>query len=247
MKPRTFLTVLTALTLLGLPALALNVQIDFADADTDSSGNWNNLTDAGGTNLTDFDTGLATTVDVSFTGSVSNSTSTGQWGTRSNAPSWTSADALSDRLFISEGDSGTLTLTGLTPGLLYDIEIASSYGGGGTSGNAPALYELTDANGLVEGFNALTSASLGTTVSWEPRLLADSGTAGVEGWLGWYDAEANGSGELSFSLSAPDGSGNPRIALNAMQITAIPEPSVVGLLVLGFGIFLKKMRRANRE
>ncbi len=79
------------------------------------------------------------------------------------------------------------------------------------------------------------------------RLLADSGSAGVEGWLGWYDAEANGSGLLSFSLSAPDGSGNPRIALNAMQITAIPEPSVVGLLVLGFGIFLKKMRRANRE
>jgi hypothetical protein len=226
-------------------ASAMVIQVDFAAADTDSPGNWNNLTNTGGTNLTDFNSGLATTIDLSLTG-LSNSTSTGQWGSRTQSPAWATADALSDRLFMGEGNTGSMVISGLTPFQRYDIEIASSYGGAGTSGNDFGEYELTDANGLVEGFNASTSSSLGTTVSWQPRLQADSGTPdGVEGWLGWYDAEANASGELSFALATPTGA-NPRIALNAMQISAVPEPSayalIVGMIAVGGALMRRRMR-----
>jgi hypothetical protein len=201
------------------PLWALNIVVDFESAATTPTGNWNEIASPGTvSNLIDFDTGLATSVGLTLSGGVSDSSSTGQWGSRTASPSWSVADALSDRFFVTEGGTGTLTITGLTPGMLYDIEIASSYGGAGTSGNDDGVYELTDANGLVEGFNAFTSGSPG----------------GVEGWLGWYDAEANGSGELSFALSAPAGA-NPRIALNAMQITAIPEPGTLALIGIALG------------
>ncbi|MGC9452413.1 MAG: hypothetical protein ACP5I4_13315 [Oceanipulchritudo sp.] len=210
---------LCALSLSLLPVSGQTVLIDFEAADTSPGGNWNTVTVAGGTNLTDFGSGATTTIDIRFSGGVNVSTNTGAWGTRTVAPTWTSGIAdpvLSDRFWITEGGSGTMTISGLVPGQGYDIELASSYGGDGTSGNDVGIYELTDATGLVEGFNAYTLASLGTRVAWIPR---GPGEGGVEGWLGWCGAVADGAGTLSFALSAPAGA-NPRIALNAMRIVA---------------------------
>lgn len=42
-------------------------------------------------------------------------------------PDWASLDILSDRFYISEGGSGTMTLTGLVPRVAYDIELALPY------------------------------------------------------------------------------------------------------------------------
>jgi hypothetical protein len=102
---------------------------------------------------------LPTAVAIGFAGKVNDSTSLGEWGTRSVAPEWTSGvtdAALTDRLYNLEGDPGTLTLSGLVPGQAYDIELAASYGGPGTSGNDAGLYELEDATGLVAGWNGHT-------------------------------------------------------------------------------------------
>jgi len=225
---------------------AQTILIDFEAVAGLPGGNWNTVSVSGATGLRDFVSGAATSVGIHFTGDIAASTSTGAWGTREIAPDWTGGitdPALGDRLWIAEGGSGTLTLSGLEPGKIYDVEIASSYGGTGSSGNDVGIYELTDAAGLVAGVNAYSLNSLGSSVSWIPRMTVDDDPAkpvsgATEGWLGWYGAVADSAGELNFHLAAPSGA-NPRIALNAMQITATGEGVDLPLLLsmTGTGTF----------
>lgn len=196
---------------------------DFNDPAPAPGGNWNRVPNATSvTDLTDFESGLASSLGLSFSGDINGTSSNTQaWDDRTEQPDWATAEVLADRFYLSAGNSGTMTLTGLTPGVAYDIELASGYGGDGSSGDGPAEYELTGRDGLVEGYNALTNASLGTTVSWTPR-----GTAfgGVEGWLAWYGTVADTNGELMLSITVPDVSGRPRGALNALRIaTQMPD------------------------
>jgi hypothetical protein len=207
---------------------AVVVQIDFNNSALAPVGNWNVVADAvTTTGLLDFDTGVVTEIGITFSGSVNGGSSdTTSWQDRTVSPSWAEASTLDDRFFISENGSGTMTLTGLVPGTAYNIELASGYGGSGSAGDDDGVYELTDAGGLVEGFNVHTETSLGTSVSWTPRGPSQGG---VEGWLAWYDAVAMPDGTLTWSLSVPAGA-NPRVALNAMRISSVPaSPAPTGI------------------
>ncbi|MGC9452813.1 MAG: immunoglobulin domain-containing protein [Oceanipulchritudo sp.] len=209
---------------------AMLVHIDFNDPGSAPTGNWNIIADAvTASGLIDFSTGVATDIGISFSGGVNGGSSDiTAWDDRSVSPPWADAVTLDDRFYISENGSGSMTLTGLIPGTAYNIELASGYGGDGTSGDDDGIYELTDADGLVEGFNAYTDESLGTSVAWTPR---GPSLGGVEGWLAWYNAVAKPDGTLSWALSVPSGS-NPRVALNAMRVASVisatpVEPEVV--------------------
>jgi len=198
---------------------AIEIRIDFEQAETDPEGHWNTIPNTGTTTeLLDYFTGAPTPVEIRLEGGITDSTSTGAWGTRTRQPFWALPEVLSDRFYITEGGTGSLSLHGLVPGQAYDIEWLASYGGAGTSGDDPGIYTLTDATGKVEAFNGLTGDSLGTEASWTPR---GPGEGGVEGWLTWDNAVADDQGRLQFSLSAPSGS-NPRIALNALRIVSVP-------------------------
>jgi len=201
---------------------AVLVLIDFNDPATAPSGNWNSLQDTSTVSgLIDFTSGIPTDIGISFGGGVNGGSSdVSAWDDRTELPAWASLESLSDRFYISEGGSGTITLSGLVPGAAYDVELASGYGGDGSAGDDDGIYELADANGLVEGFNAFSGTSLGTSVAWTPRGVS---MGGAEGWLAWYGAVAKPDGTLSWSLSAPTGA-NPRVALNAMRIATQATP-----------------------
>lgn len=129
-------------------AAATTVLVVFADGRA-SGGNWNNVTASGAAGLTDGDTGGPTAVAIGFTGKVNDSTGLGQWGTRMVAPEWTSGvtdAALTDRLYILEGDAGSMTLSGLVPGLAYDIELAAALGANELydAQNRPAVLSASD-------------------------------------------------------------------------------------------------------
>jgi hypothetical protein len=238
----TNLTLAAASMLLCAGAHATIVLVDFGDGNsTTLPSQWNASirADTGASNLVDT-TGSATTWDVSFGGGLSDSGTTGHLGTRTVTPTWSDAsnNALDDRVWLNAGQSGTMTLSDLDVNLTYDIEIFSSYADG-SGGRGSATHTMTDAGGAVEGFNASTDVSRGTTVAWATNL---EGANAEEGWLGWYDMTPDSNGRIILSISVPSSGDdiNPRGALNAMQITAVPEPAtyaaLLGLLALGFAI-----------
>lgn len=135
-----------------------------------------------------------------------------------------------------------MVLSDLDVGLTYSIEIFSSYASG-SGGRGSATFTMTDASGAVEGFNAFDDVSRGTSVAWATNI---EGTNGEEGWLGWYDMTPDTNGEIVLSINVPSSGDdiNPRGALNAMQITAVPEPAtytaLFGLLALGVVIWRRR-------
>ena len=102
---------------------------------------------------------------------------------------------------------------------------------------------MTDANGAVEGFNAFTGVSRGTSVMWAANI---EGNNGEEGWLAWYNMTADSNGQIVLSINVPSSGDdiNPRGALNAMQIIAIPEPGTLALIFLG-GLLVYFRRRRS--
>lgn len=126
--------------------------------------------------------------------------------------------------------------------LTYSIEIFSSYASG-SGGRGSATFTMTDADGAAEGFNGFTDVSRGTAVSWATNI---DGANAEEGWLGWYDMTPDINGEIVLSIDVPSSGDdiNPRGALNAMQITAVPEPAtyaaLAGLLALGVVIWRRR-------
>jgi hypothetical protein len=239
------LTVLLATALACATTHAGVVLVDFGDANsTTLPAEWNTSirADTGATNLVDT-TGSATTWDISFSG-ISDSTSTGHLGARTETPAWSDANdnVLDDRLWLNAGQSGSMVLSDLDVNRTYSIEIFSSYATG-SGGRGSATYTMTDADGVVEGFNAFTDVSRGTAVAWASNI---DGTNGEEGWLGWYDMTPDTNGQIVLSINVPSSGDdiNPRGAINAMQITAVPEPAtyaaLAGLLALGVVIWRRR-------
>jgi hypothetical protein len=236
----TIATLLACATVHGAVVL-----VDFGDGNSTAlPSEWNGAirADTGANNLVDT-SGSATAWDISFSG-ISDSTSTGHLGTRTTTPAWsdTNNNVLDDRVWMTAGASGTMTLSDLDVNLTYSIEIFSSYSSG-SGGRGSATYTMTDADGAVEGFNAFTDVSRGTAVAWASNL---EGVNGEEGWLGWYDMTPDTNGEIVLSINVPSSGDdiNPRGALNAMQITAVPEPAtyaaLAGLLALGVVIWRRR-------
>jgi hypothetical protein len=211
------------LTIVEIPDLS--VLLDFGNKVDNPSGNWNtiagesvyeNLIHAiSGDTLPGF---RLENINTGGSG-LRLSNATEAWGARTVEPEWSVPLALSDRMWVSNGDSATLRLSNLQAGQLYDIEIASSFAGGGTAGSKPGVFQVVGASGPVEGMNPHTGQNLGNEVYWTSRGPDDGGDENaVEGWMRWSGVEADSSGEIQILLWASTDS-LARVSVNAMRLS----------------------------
>jgi hypothetical protein len=212
------------ITLTIVETASLSLLLDFGNKVDDPSGNWNTIAGEGvHENLINALTGDVVPgfrlENVNTGGSglqLSNATET--WGARTVAPEWSVPLALSDRMWISNGDSATLRLSNLQAGQLYDIEIASSFAGSGSAGANPGVFQVVGASGPVEGLNPHTEVNLGTEIYWTSRGPDDGGDENsTEGWMRWSGVQADVSGEIQILLWAPTDSLS-RVSVNAMRL-----------------------------
>lgn len=248
MQKRYLLTLLgTGLLAGSLAAQSGIILVDFGNAVADpvDSAVWNSAVTGNVTDLVDT-SGLSSGIGLSWTGDAPTASGlTTSWDDRTVDPDWAddSLDSLRDRLFNSDGQTGSLVLSGLDPSRTYDIELASAFqAAAGAAGATPFAINMVDANGVdadgkgVTAFNVDTGLELtfdsGRGYLWTVR----TGQGSEEGWLGWFDAVPTPAGELVLNFDTTGGSLS-RSAFNAMEIT-VPEPStyaaLFGLLALGF-------------
>ncbi|MEM1354118.1 MAG: PEP-CTERM sorting domain-containing protein [Planctomycetota bacterium] len=150
--------------------------------------------------------------------------------------------ALIDRA-AGRNATATITFTGLTSGLAYDIWLM---GGRGVSGNGSEGLSST-----ISTTNAVSSSS---------SQILDNNDGGSQVSFGEYvenanfvffdDVVADSSGEITFSITGADSddsnfdslTADSRPGLSGFQIEAIPEPSSLALLGLG-GLCVLRRRR----
>ena len=189
-----------ALGLVLFPNLGLSQTI-YLDCDwqaTDPGGNWNTPAYPGTeSNLTDFNTGLATTVDVDFS-------SFGYHGTNGwtvGDIDWVDADAAAD--FMATNGSSTIVFSDL-PGTEYRIELVAT-----RPGSDIGDYSI---GGVFA--NRLHSGS-GNSDNWDLNQAHTDGD-----WMIW-DSVAPVSGQITIDVSLVSGND---VTVNAIMLTDVIVP-----------------------
>jgi hypothetical protein len=252
-KIRTGIFVLAIATMGSSHASVAQVLIDFGNNTGVPAGNWNNINGTGTFQLQDTD-GTANVMTAVLSGTFNTTTNSTGWTDRTEVPSWAAGlvnEALNDRLFQGNGDTGTLTLTGLDTNFTYDIELAASFQAeSGNAGRDPGFISLSAGGGLnpVVPVNARANPNDNADLDFNATQQAyewtvrstTSGSPNNEGWIAWYGVSPNNDGEISITFA---GSGTlSRGAWNAMSVVAIPEPGT--LIMVGiFGLSLLVLRR----
>jgi len=115
----------------------------------------------------------------------------------------------------------------------YDYKLAFEETTPGFLGASPqvALNKIPDSGNA----NSIRPASAYTLLSWSPDDA-------------YFDGVTNGSRTFILDLTGAPTDGIATIdgfeVFGYIEVSAIPEPSVVGLLALGFGVVIKRRRRA---
>ena len=220
MKKR--LLVMALLT--GVLAQAEEIRLDFNTWD-DPGGNWNvaqNPLDGGMTDLTDYSTGSATTINVAW--DFDN-----QYGI---ASAWTGGekdwvnDAVGDDFLYAIGDA-TVSFSGLSESA-YQVEVLISYVSGS---GLNTRYRIGGA--------AADRTYNGTPVS-DPWNWQIDGTVG-QNWMIWDDV-APAAGSFNIDLSADFGGFS---GISAVRISPVPEPATLGLIAISAALLLGLRRIRN--
>lgn len=199
--------------------------IDFNDG-LYSTGNWNNAA-KGSTvnNLTDFDTGNATTISVSNTFSSAKTNTTGgiDW---TGGPSWITSTGANDPerslLFTTASTSAQIVFSGLDNGLTYNIQYIAS-----RDSSAAQTADYT-----IGGVFATTTAT--TTAGYDN---SDDFGAQVDGnnqeIYFYWNAISPTANSITIDI-APTAGGYGYVNAIRLEAVTVPEPSTWAML--GFGI-----------
>ena len=267
---KQILTAFLATAFLGVQASTIML-VDFQNVHTDPGAAWNTIASNSASNQALNDTtGAPSGINLSLSGWTSSTNTNAFSQARNEAPSWDTeanvVNAADDRFFLGASSSASLTLSNLDPNLTYSIELISSsqstLGGGGanTAGDPPAYYRIQDPDGIVDAYNGFDGTLLtnndpdnqpgGATAGWAAWSTSYYGNThptynasgfGVEGWLSWSNIKPDASGQIVLNVQTLDG--DSRGAINAMQITVIPEPGTLVLVGIALGGLLIFRRR----
>lgn len=202
--------------------------VDFSDNVGTTPGNWNNSNATDGYtvfNMVDT-TGLASAIDMNFVTGVSEN---GPFGVTAAPSPFNVETAYNDALFTS-GTTITFRFSSLDTNATYTLEFFGSRDSTGT--------RITDYT-----VSTTETAGDGTTVSLTTSGL-DVGGTGVNHNIANTAVVStfapNVSGEIFVDIDIQSGAFG---YLNAMQLTAIPEPqayvAIIGVFSLGF-LFLRR-------
>lgn len=195
------MAILGILALLVVPTVGWTqtISIDFDTQWTDPSGNWNTVAYPwSASNLIDFNTGLATTVDISGDFGYHG---TGGWN--SGDIDWVDADAADDYGSSPVGGTATVTISEL-PATEYRVEIVAS-----RSTATVADYTIDGA------FANRTHNGPGTSDDWDAAAAYSSGN-----WMVWDSVTPVG-GQITIQVTSVSGLNAP---VNALMITDVLVP-----------------------
>jgi hypothetical protein len=227
-------------------ASPLDLRVDFADDNTDPTGNWNIIDTFSGPlhnleshdDLIDFNTGLDSGIDLDTWG-WRRSTQTDDWNPSNPGPTWLDSekDAAYDYIWDYNGGDATITFSGLDNSKFYDVELICSSNSG--TGNQTATYTLDG------GFFVISPDG---TPSADGRFnhLSQGYEAGQ--WMTWSNV-APSSGVIEVTMNA---TGSDRARANAIRLVevipgqVIPEPATMLAVLAGAGALGGYVRRRRR-
>lgn len=240
----------------------------------DQNGNqWNTMSNLSPLNNLSTTSGGTSNLGISFGGDgFQTSDNDTQWSgagsDRTGQPTWIAADsfnALEYRFFQTQNNTSTIVISGLDPTLFYDFELVAATRASGTG--RPTMYNILGGNstgGFTQNDNATsivpTNGLNGQDLPWVnpigsqygfgfyPNATETNTDAPSDGWIAWSNVAPTAGGEITIQISSETLSSSSRMAINAMQITAIPEPStyaaIFGLGALGMILLRRKLRRS---
>lgn len=140
------------------------------------------------------------------------------------------------------GGGAPLTVTGLTPGAIYELQFMISDDRAGFL-NA-RNYDISDSNDL-EGFRDIERAYHSTAGGGVPPG-APVGSREAKIFTGTFTADLSGIQDIYNLLyeNADHTGGNSGSQVNALQVRLIPESATFGLLGAALGALLLRRRRA---
>lgn len=205
--------------------------LDFNATRANPAGQWNVQDAPGKMMYLVSDAGRATSACVSIAGGLQDSTvdTPDQWNTANDGPDWLDAgkEAAQDYFWQPGGTVGTVTLSGLIPGEEYRLELLAS---SCSTNNGDAIYTLNDIcfDGSLDGmFN----------------FNADGYVDGQ--WLTWSSVLADADGELVLRIDTSFAPSESRARVNALSLTAVPEPTTAALLTLGSLLIISHRRHRS--
>ncbi|MCD8483494.1 MAG: PEP-CTERM sorting domain-containing protein [Verrucomicrobia bacterium] len=190
-------------------------------------GTWNSIASdqASGTatGFTYATGGAATGISLAYDNFQATTTNQGNWAHGNK--DWVDANATADYFWRGAG-TATMTLTGLNPSWTYDIELVSARGATGNRVATITVGGLTTSEDVSSsGFNSLNDG-------WNNGSI-----------LRWSGVSPDVNGAIGISFTA---AGSNSLFINAMQVTAIPEPStyaaLFGLLSLGCVLVIRRRK-----